>query len=248
MPSLIRQKHPEFMNRYNKTGQSYIINNKVTMFIKKANGYVIPVELYIKFHYSIDYQYTFLALVKPFFEMASFGNGVKYNINQLLFLIVDNEEDGRISEFSESYSKMLGDYGFKPELEQDGITKRITDVVIDLDFNFIRQTRQDRYMTNQMYEQVHKLDLNQFSDNNSLSHDYNKKKGNLIASLLQNNGGIVSARTRIFEERYSGGVLDMNIFCFAIINENENGYGSVIGGSSLASGKNSKNSGKSSKN
>jgi hypothetical protein len=27
----------------------------VTMFIKKANGYVIPVELYIKFHYSIDY-------------------------------------------------------------------------------------------------------------------------------------------------------------------------------------------------
>ena len=101
------------MNRYNKTGQSYIINNKVTMFIKKANGYVIPVELYIKFHYSIDYQYTFLALVKPFFEMAPFGNGVKYNINQLLFLIVENEEDGRVSEFSESCFKMLADYGFK---------------------------------------------------------------------------------------------------------------------------------------
>jgi hypothetical protein len=45
----------------------------------------------------------------------------------------------------------------------------------------------------------------------------------------------VSARTRIFEERYSGGVLDMNIFCFAIINENENGNGSIIGGSSIAS-------------
>jgi hypothetical protein len=117
MPTLIRQKHPEFMNRYNKTGQSYIINNKVTMFIKKSNGYVIPVELYIKFHYSIDYQYTFLALVKPFFEMAPFGNGVKYNINQLIFLIVENEEDGRISEFSESCSKMLVDYGFKSELE-----------------------------------------------------------------------------------------------------------------------------------
>jgi len=117
MPTLIRQKHQEFMNRYNKTGQSYIINNKVTMFIKKANGYVIPVELYIKFHYSIDYQYTFLALVKPFFEMAPFGNGVKYNINQLIFLIVENEEDGRISEFSESCSKMLGDYGFKTEME-----------------------------------------------------------------------------------------------------------------------------------
>jgi hypothetical protein len=87
------------------------------MFIKKANGYVIPVELYIKFHYSIDYQYTFLALVKPFFEMAPFNNGVKYNINQLLFLIVENEEDGTISEFSESCAKMLADYGFKTEME-----------------------------------------------------------------------------------------------------------------------------------
>ena len=87
------------------------------MFIKNANGYVIPVELYIKFHYSIDYQYTFLALVKPFFEMAPFANGVKYNINQLLFLIVENEEDGRISEFSESCAKMLADYGFKTEME-----------------------------------------------------------------------------------------------------------------------------------
>ena len=57
----------------------------------------------------------------------------------------------------------------------------------------------------------------------------------------------MSARTRIFEERYSGGVLDMNIFCFAIINENENGNGSIIGGSSLASNKNVSNAGKSSK-
>jgi PAS domain S-box-containing protein len=92
MPTLIKEKHPQFMGRYNKTGQSYIINNKVTMFIKKANGYVIPVELYIKFHYSIEYQYTFLAIIKPFYEMAPFTNGVKYNINQLLFLIVDNED------------------------------------------------------------------------------------------------------------------------------------------------------------
>lgn len=28
-------------------------------------------------------------------------------------------------------------------------------------------------------------------------------------------------KVRIFEERYSGGVLDMNIFCFLIVNEND---------------------------
>ena len=91
MPTLIRDKHQDFMARYNKTGQSYIINNKTTMFIKKSNGYVIPVELYIKFLYSIDYQYTFLAIVKPFYEMAPFANGVKYKINQLIFLVVEND-------------------------------------------------------------------------------------------------------------------------------------------------------------
>lgn len=30
MPSLIREKHPDFMVRYNKTGQSFVINNKTT--------------------------------------------------------------------------------------------------------------------------------------------------------------------------------------------------------------------------
>lgn len=77
------------------------------MFIKKSNGYVIPVELYIKFHYSIDYQYTFLAIIRPFYEMSPFKNALKLNMDQLLFLIVDNE-DGRITEYSESCIKLLG--------------------------------------------------------------------------------------------------------------------------------------------
>lgn len=141
MPDLIRNRHSEFMNRYNKTGQSYIINNKVTMFVKKTNGYVIPVELYIKFHYSIDYQYTFLAIVKPFYEMAPFSNGVKYNINQLLFLIVDNESDGRITEYSESCSKLLSIYGFGAELGRNEIVKRITDIAIELDFEKFKSSR-----------------------------------------------------------------------------------------------------------
>jgi hypothetical protein len=137
------------MSRYNKTGQSYIINNRVTMFIKKANGYVIPVELYIKFHYSIDYHYTFLAIIRPFYQMAPFNNAVKYNIDQLLFMIVDNDDSGgRIIEFSESAVQMLSNYGFSGEVERNGITKHISDLIMDIDFNQIRKTRQDRYVTN----------------------------------------------------------------------------------------------------
>lgn len=106
MPVLIREKHPEFMERYNKTGQSFIINNKTTMFLKKSNSYVIPVELYIKFHYSIDYEYTFLAIVKPFYEISPFTNLVKYNNSQLMFFIVDSTL-GEITEYSETCKKIL---------------------------------------------------------------------------------------------------------------------------------------------
>lgn len=109
MPQLIQQKHNIFMRRFNKTGLSYIINNKATMFIKKANGFVIPVELYIKFHYSMDYRYTFLAIINPFHEMAPFKNKVKYNINQLLFLVVEDDIEGRITECSQSLPGILKD-------------------------------------------------------------------------------------------------------------------------------------------
>ena len=72
------------------------------MFIKKRNGFVVPVELYIKFHHSIDFQYTFLAIIKPFYEMTPFANGVKHHIDQLLFLVVDNDEEGCVTDYSDS--------------------------------------------------------------------------------------------------------------------------------------------------
>ena len=39
--------------------------------------------------------------------------------------------------------------------------------------------------------------------------------------LTVNSTGMMNAKVRVFEERYSGGVLDMNIFCFAFIYDNE---------------------------
>ena len=144
MPKLIREKHNDFMSRYNRTGQSFIINNKVAVLLKKANGYVIPVELYIKFHYSIDYQYTFLAIFRPFYELKPFSNQVKYNVNQLIFLIVDNDEAG-ITEYSESCKKMLH---FNSEIEHDGITKKLNDLIPDFDFAGLKNSRQQRYLSN----------------------------------------------------------------------------------------------------
>ena len=54
--------------------------------------------------------------------------------------------------------------------------------------------------------------------------------------LTVNSTGMMNAKVRVFEERYSGGVLDMNIFCFAFINENDSN-GSVFRGNSSVSSK-----------
>jgi hypothetical protein len=168
MPSLIREKHPDFMVRYNKTGQSYIINNKTTMFLKKANGYVMPVELYIKFHYSIDYEYTFLAIVKLFYEMSPYTNLVKYNTSQLMFFMVDNIS-GEIAEYSESCKEVLK---FKRMEDQDGIIKRIGDFIIDFDFMSFRQSRQERYMTGEIYEETHHIDVKYFDNSSDSIFNY----------------------------------------------------------------------------
>lgn len=73
---------------------------------------------------------------------------MKYNINQLIFLLVENEFDGRITEYSESCYKLLSSYGFKSDFESGGIIKSIQDVILDFNFTNIKNSRQERYMTN----------------------------------------------------------------------------------------------------
>eukprot|EP00347_Sterkiella_histriomuscorum_P004053 403361925 len=213
MPTLIREKHSQFLDRYNKTGQSFIINNKTCMFVKKSNGYVIPVELYIKFHYSIDYQYVFLAILKPFYEMAPFANGVKYNMDQLIFLVTDSD-DGRIYEYSESCKQLLR---FSKQYTNDGIIKRVDELINCFNFNTFKKGRQSRYITNDIYEEIHNLEISYLKDVTEV--DIDKGIFNLINGQMFDK--LTKARTRVFEERYSGGVLDINIFCFLFLNEDD---------------------------
>ncbi len=130
------------------------------MFLKKANGYVVPVELFIKFHYSIDHQYIFLAIVKPFYEMTPFSNQLKYNINQLVFIITDNE-DGRIFEYSESCREILK---LSKRYVSDGIVKTIGDFIPDFRFDKFKQSRQQRYIENEIYEDIVKINISALSD------------------------------------------------------------------------------------
>ncbi|CDW72555.1 UNKNOWN [Stylonychia lemnae] len=212
MPTLIKEKHSAFLERYDKTGQSFIINNKTCMFVKKSNGYVIPIELFIKFHYSIEYQYVYLAILKPFYEMAPFSNGVRYNTDQLLFVITDGD-DGRIFEYSESCKSILK---FNKQYTNDGIIKIVDELIENFSFKIFTQTRSHRYITAEIYEEIHYLDLTYLSD--VTEQDIDKGLQNLNNTLFDK---FTKAKTRVFEERYSGGVLDLNIFCFLLLHEND---------------------------
>jgi hypothetical protein len=152
------------MKRFNQTGQSYIINNMATMFIKRSNGYVIPVELYIKFHYSYELRYNFLAVISPFHEMAPFGNRIKYNIDQLLFLLVADDIEGEITEYSESLPAILKPFGLQPDKQQNALSKCISDTVVDLNYAEIRNGRVRRYEVNEIYENMHIINLKEFTD------------------------------------------------------------------------------------
>lgn len=159
MPTPILLKHPAFIKRFNNTGQSYIINNKATMFVKKANGYVVPVEIYIKFHFSTEYKYTFLAIVKPYTQMRPFHNEQSYKLDQLLFLIADNDIEGLVTEYSQSFPSQMKSLGLDFRQETTNITKRVTDLFTDLDFTNFRNTRRDRMQSGEIYEAYHSFDL-----------------------------------------------------------------------------------------
>jgi hypothetical protein len=133
------------------------------MFIKRKNGYVVPVELYIKFHYSLDFRYTFLAIINPFHEMSPFTNSVKYNINQLLFLLVEDEIEGRLTEHSENLPQILSRFGLKEDRSEASVSKRITDLIADFDYAAVRNTRVDRYSRGEIYEAIHQIDLSLFA-------------------------------------------------------------------------------------
>jgi hypothetical protein len=72
--------------------------------------------------------------------MSPFNDGVRYPIKDLLFLILDNEIEGNVTEFSETWNGFLkkccphGSY----ELEVSGLQRRINDMLTDFDYSLFR--------------------------------------------------------------------------------------------------------------
>ena len=136
--------------------------------------------------------------------------------------MVSDDIEGQVTEYSESVMGILKPYGLQPESQSNNLSKRISDIVVDLNYAEIRNGRTTRYNTQEIYENMHVVDLMQFSE--VISSQILLKIGLNINSLARNGDSselLVNTKVRIFEERYSGGILDMNIFCFLILNDGE---------------------------
>ena len=118
--------------------------------------------MFIKFHHSIEYQFTFLAIMKPFTEMTPFSSGISYTMDQLLFMIVEDDMEGSISEYSDSSSRILREMGVRLNSEDTNVSQRLTDVLPDFDFRQLKNTRQDRLFSKEIYEGEHSFDLSCF--------------------------------------------------------------------------------------
>jgi len=105
MPELIQQWHNKFVSDFSKSGGAHngILGKTTCVFLKKKNGYVTPAMINARFHYSKDYDFTFICFVS-FLSDIQIQRGVGANktpLDHVLFFLVDDTE-GKVIDFSES--------------------------------------------------------------------------------------------------------------------------------------------------
>ncbi len=61
MPELISSSHDHFIKRFIENGTSTILGRPRVNFIKKANGFIIPVKILIDFHFNQAFGYSFIS-------------------------------------------------------------------------------------------------------------------------------------------------------------------------------------------
>lgn len=101
-------------------------------------------------------------------------------------------------------------------------------------------------MTGEIYEETHHIDVKYFDNSSDNIFNYQmapsgddaQSGGGRSGFTASAQGRIATVKTRIFEERYSGGILDINIFCLYLIQEGDRTtmQGSSAIGTSTAQG------------
>jgi hypothetical protein len=77
--------------------------------------------------------------------------------------MVENDQEGRITELSESAVRILKEAGINLNNVGNSLLS-VTDLVSDFDFKVFRKGQNERFQNREIYESLTKLDINVFSD------------------------------------------------------------------------------------
>jgi hypothetical protein len=170
MPSLIKQWHAGFVQEFSKNGgaSSAMLNRTNCVFVKKKSGFVTPAMAYIKFHYSRDYDFTFVCFLSFMSEIQinrTQGTG-RMRTDEILFFLCD-DVDGTIMDISETCTRQLGlTQGMLNGEIISGHSLTIEDICPSLSFKRLKQLRAESELSfsaasaANAIEEVVDLDLN----------------------------------------------------------------------------------------
>src|SRR3569833_1132589 len=92
---------------FQKTGNQATFTKKLNTFVLKQNGYIVPVQLTVKYFNSHTYGHTYTAFFLPFKDLIFQDSSVPHPINKVLLLLTDSEE-GRIFDVNKVCLTVLG--------------------------------------------------------------------------------------------------------------------------------------------
>jgi len=102
------QYHDGFIRRYLETSKEHIINSTRLVFGQKANGFIFPLNIYVKVIPNLDEGVRFIAILNKLNHKNSF-----YNICNTLFtnktiILIQCDNDGNVFSISQSALTLLG--------------------------------------------------------------------------------------------------------------------------------------------
>ena len=80
MPKLIKNWHSSFVSDFDKTGANCIVSRTTCVFVIKKDGYSYPAMMNIRFHYSKDYEFTFICFLTFMNEIQVQKNSAKHKV------------------------------------------------------------------------------------------------------------------------------------------------------------------------
>jgi hypothetical protein len=141
-----------------------MLNRTTCVFLKQKSGYVTPSMIHVRFHYSQDYDFTFVCFVSFMSDIQvqkSVGTG-RHRTEDVLFFLCD-DIDGSVVDVSLSCSKQLG-LSVEVLNRSDNTTElsvlTIEDVCPTLSFERLKRLQRELDSSQSVVETTVEVDLN----------------------------------------------------------------------------------------